>query len=633
MRIVHRPIIAASLAALSLAGVAAGQTITVNTVEDTVDFAGAQRVADLPGPDGKVSMREACAAANNTPGPQTIAFNIPLSEQWLVTGVLLLKNESNAFFLTDDGTFVDFTTQTAFTGDTNPNGQEVAIYGLHPSFLGSPGIWIFGDNCTIKGLGYVYQRGYGIQIEGNNNSVIGCVTDGGLYAAVRITGGFGGTPPVGNIIGGTGPGEGNWLTAGGSGVAIEDPADNNIIIGNFLTGISSGISVRGNPFSATRPTSNRIGGPTAAERNVISGAGKYGEEGFPTGVQVDIEYTTGTIIQGNYIGTTVDGLGKYPNQRGPGGISLLNSTGTVIRDNLISGLLAIGVNHYQGQRFGSSIAMQGSTSGSIIQGNLIGTDKTGLAPIETRTGIVTAFWPGDGSASNNTIGGTSPGQGNTIAFTELDGVRVFVNTMGIRISGNSIHDNGRLGIDLLNDIGEAGVSLNDAGDADGGGNGQQNFPVIAAAQASGSSVHITGSLDSTPSTAFSVEFFSNAACDPTGFGEGQTFLGSTTVTTNGAGHADIDVTLVASVPAGSFVTSTATKALTGDTSEFSACVAATGGSECRADLNGDGIVDFADYLEFLNLFDAQDPRADYTGDGIVDFADYLEFLNAYDAGC
>jgi len=54
---------------------------------------------------------------------------------------------------------------------------------------------------------------------------------------------------------------------------------------------------------------------------------------------------------------------------------------------------------------------------------------------------------------------------------------------------------------------------------------------------------------------------------------------------------------------------------------------------CRADLNGDGLVDFADYLEFLNLYDAQDPRADFTGDGLVDFSDYLEFLNLYEAGC
>lgn len=34
-----------------------------------------------------------------------------------------------------------------------------------------------------------------------------------------------------------------------------------------------------------------------------------------------------------------------------------------------------------------------------------------------------------------------------------------------------------------------------------------------------------------------------------------------------------------------------------------------------------------------NLHDSADPRADLTGDGLVDFSDYLEFLNLYDSGC
>ncbi|MCC6679133.1 MAG: hypothetical protein IT436_18565, partial [Phycisphaerales bacterium] len=54
---------------------------------------------------------------------------------------------------------------------------------------------------------------------------------------------------------------------------------------------------------------------------------------------------------------------------------------------------------------------------------------------------------------------------------------------------------------------------------------------------------------------------------------------------------------------------------------------------CAADLTGDGVIDFSDYLEFLNLYDAADPRVDFTGDGVVDFSDYLEFLNFYEAGC
>lgn len=56
-------------------------------------------------------------------------------------------------------------------------------------------------------------------------------------------------------------------------------------------------------------------------------------------------------------------------------------------------------------------------------------------------------------------------------------------------------------------------------------------------------------------------------------------------------------------------------------------------TSCQADLNGDGLVDFGDYLDFLNLFDAGDLSVDYNADGLVDFGDYLEFLNLFDAGC
>jgi hypothetical protein len=57
-----------------------------------------------------------------------------------------------------------------------------------------------------------------------------------------------------------------------------------------------------------------------------------------------------------------------------------------------------------------------------------------------------------------------------------------------------------------------------------------------------------------------------------------------------------------------------------------------GGGMCDPiDYNGDGIIDFGDYLEFLNRFDAQDPSADLNHDGIIDFGDYLEFLNLFDA--
>jgi len=209
-----------------------GETITVTTLEDVTDFTGAQQVGDLPGPDGRVSFREACIAANNTAGPQTIAFAIPVSEFWLDPNVALLKLEQGAFFIRDNETTVDFSTQTINIGDTNPNGPEVGVYGLEPNGWGIAAIFVNGDNNIIKGLGISYQRGYAVELVGDNNRVIGCQISGPLNAAVNIEGYLGGAIPMGNIIGGSAPGEGNTL----AGFTIRGPADDNVVIGNSIIG-------------------------------------------------------------------------------------------------------------------------------------------------------------------------------------------------------------------------------------------------------------------------------------------------------------------------------------------------------------------------------------------------------------
>lgn len=48
---------------------------------------------------------------------------------------------------------------------------------------------------------------------------------------------------------------------------------------------------------------------------------------------------------------------------------------------------------------------------------------------------------------------------------------------------------------------------------------------------------------------------------------------------------------------------------------------------CRADLNGDGVLDFFDVSELLNA------QPDYNGDGVFDFFDVSAFLNDYGMGC
>ncbi len=54
---------------------------------------------------------------------------------------------------------------------------------------------------------------------------------------------------------------------------------------------------------------------------------------------------------------------------------------------------------------------------------------------------------------------------------------------------------------------------------------------------------------------------------------------------------------------------------------------------CAADFNGDGVVDFFDYLDFVDAFSANDPSADFNGDTVIDFFDYLDFVDAFSVGC
>ena len=539
------------------------QIITVTTLNDVSDFSGSQQVTDLPGPDGRVSFREAVTAANNTTGPQTIAFAIPTSEFWLVTGVALLRLEEGPFVLTDSETTIDFSTQTANIGDTNPNGPEVGIYGLQPNGLGAAAIFINGNNSLIKGLGNVYQRGYAVQIVGNNNQIVSCQIDGPLHAAVSINGYIGGPTPSGNIIGGTAPGDGNTLI----GLNIDGPADDNIVVGNSLL---VGVQVRGATRYGVFARNNRIGGPTSAERNLISGAGHYGEEGLPTGTQVSVVDADGTVVEGNYIGTNAQGTAAYP-QIGPGGVGVVDSRGTTVRGNLIAGLRAIGTNHYAGQIFGQAVyvtPINDNIADTLIEDNTIGLAADEVTPILTHSGVTVSPALVSHHASGTII------RSNHIATVETTGVAVSSFETGVTITGNSIHDCGSLGIDLFSTSG-GGVTPNDPGDGDTGGNRLQNFPEILSAVTSGATISLQGTFESLPSEQFKLEFFASASCDPSGFGEGALYIGSTTVTTDGNGHAAFSATFPGTVAVNDVATATATRVSTGDTSEFSACTIVT----------------------------------------------------------
>ena len=205
--------------------------------------------------------------------------------------------------------------------------------------------------------------------------------------------------------------------------------------------------------------------------------------------------------------------------------------------------------------------------GMTVQGNAVGVDDSGIAPLPNGGHGIKLGSPG---TAPNIIGAAAPGGpgANHIAYNLGRGIYVGQGTHHT-MRGNSIHDNG-LGIDLAGN----GPTPNDPLDADTGINNLQNFPILQSIEHLGpqgsGSTQIHGKLNSVPSTTFDLDFYSNPACSnfPREFLEGQTYLGSSEVTTDGSGNASIDVTLPVVTEVGARISATATDPA-GNTSEFS----------------------------------------------------------------
>ena len=173
---------------------------------------------------------------------------------------------------------------------------------------------------------------------------------------------------------------------------------------------------------------------------------------------------------------------------------------------------------------------------------------------------------------------------NGASFT---GVAVISGT-GNRITQNSINGNGGLGIDLNDD----GVDTNDlagsAGpaDSDGGANGTQNYPDLTSATRDGTSITVGYDFNAAPGQDYTIEFFKSPACDSSGHGEGETYLGADSVTVGGGGlptsfTSNIATPAAGSVVSGDSITATATDPA-GNTSEFSTCAVAVYSARSRS---------------------------------------------------
>jgi titin len=196
---------------------------------------------------------------------------------------------------------------------------------------------------------------------------------------------------------------------------------------------------------------NTIGGTTAGARNVISGNRE--------GITLWEAGATNNLIQGNHIGTDAAGSNAIPNELGIAGYSPNNTIGGTETGagNLISGNISNGVNLY-GE----------NASENVVQGNLIGTDATGMAALGNGdSGVALVF------AASNTVGGTAVGAGNTLSGNTNAGVTIFGpeaqnnliqgNLIGTDPTGTVAVGNGDPGIGINN-----GASINTIGGTETG---------------------------------------------------------------------------------------------------------------------------------------------------------------------
>jgi hypothetical protein len=334
-----------------------------------------------------------------------------------------------------------------------------------------------------------------------------------------------------NTIGGTARGAGNLISGNGIGIQSGDGSLLNVIQGNLIgTDITGTVAVGSNLGISLGFSVNQVGGTGSGAANVISGN---------RGDGVDV-VGSNNLFQGNLIGTDI--TGTRPLGNGQKGVNLfLDGVNNTIGGTAPGAGNVIAANGDAG--------IYSNLEGTLIQGNLIGVDATGGPMGNAGDGVFLA------GADRNVVGGSDPGAGNVIANSGLDGVRMDFGRQD-PIRGNAIFASGNLGIELLHN-----------------GNNNQAFPALDSALWAHGRITIAGALQSTPDTSFNLEFFGDRECNRSGYGEGQTFLGGSTVTTDDSGAARFTVTFrLGRVNPGQYVAATATDP-SGNTSEFSRCVA------------------------------------------------------------
>ena len=380
---------------------------------------------------GAGSLRQAILDANGNAGADTIAFNIVGSGVQTITPVTTLPT------ITDAVTINGYSQPGAAPNGNAPNQGSNAVIRIEINGqnlgLGQNGLTASAP-VTIRGLAINRAFDAGIVlIAGASGSVVAgnfLGTDpagGSIPGAEQYGVNVGGTTGV--TIGGTAPADRNVIAGNtGANIYVNDSGGPNTVVKGNLIGLNAAGTTAlpaGGPYGGIYVRVGvgvLIGGPTAADRNVISG---HPQSGVVIGYTVGGTAAQGTI-EGNSIGTDVTGTLPVPNNAG---VFIPNSN-CVVKNNVIAGNTQYGIYAEGG-------------SNHVIQGNFIGTDGTATLDLGNGDGGIVI------GGTNWTIGGPGAGQGNVIAHNGAPyGGIVNGGYQMADIRGNRIFDNEPLGIDL-----------------------------------------------------------------------------------------------------------------------------------------------------------------------------------------
>jgi hypothetical protein len=343
---------------------------------------------------GPGSLAFTITQANNHIAPDTIEFNIPTSDAnyngpkkfWAITLTTTLPP------ITDDGTFINGSSQRLNSGIENLAGKELAIQGtsLPPE---EPGFVIYSSGNTFIDFSIGGFRGITFDFVGDsvqNNTIkscyIGISADGKWGYNIKDSQGIRFLREANNnTIGGPLAEDMNIISGFNDAAVLIEKSGYNKIIGNIFGLGSDGLKAIGNGwqdfdvFEPGKPARggiasillrgqayhNTIGGKTIGERNIICAAGR-------AGIRIESVGSDSNIIQGNYIGVADDGETAIPN--GEAGIQIANGASY----NQIGGTEQ-GAGNVVSSNWSSGIQLRNNIMFNKVQGNFIGTNAAGTA--------------------------------------------------------------------------------------------------------------------------------------------------------------------------------------------------------------------------------------------------------------